>query len=48
MSLSLFITFTLIVVGAIIVLAYFVPGMVLRAIKDFKTRYQKDGGNHNE
>jgi len=34
-----FILKTTIVVGAILVLAYFVPGLVLRAIKDFKKRY---------
>jgi len=32
-----------IVVVAICVLAYFVPGLVLRAIRDFKTRYDEKG-----
>jgi len=42
---SEFITGTLIVVIAICVLAYFVPGLILRAVKDFKKRYNKQGGN---
>lgn len=40
MSTSYFILYTVVVVAAVCVLAYFVPGLILRAVNDFKERHK--------